>query len=521
MQSPLLHANLMQLDRAWVDRPAVAAASGILTYGQLRERAVKLAQWLRENGCRGPSDRIAVCLPKSLESVQAILGVLASGAAYVPLDVAAPPARLQAIIASARPQRLLTTAEIADKLRVGPAGDDSPPITIVRELGKGRGLDPIISNAPDGAPPCTAKPDDLAALLFTSGSTGRPKGVMLTHRNISSFVQWAVEKFGLSAEDRLTSHAPFHFDLSTFDLFGAFRVGACVYLLSETEVKFPAEVSRILQRERISVWYSVPTALRMLVDHGGLNRRDLSALRLVHFAGEAFPVPSLRRLMAALPHAEFVNLYGPTETNVCTYYRLPAPLGEGERAIPIGVPCEHLEVTIRGASGEPVGAGETGEICVAGPAVMAGYWQDPAQTQEAQLRGRVDSYRTGDFGSWNADGTIHFAGRRDAQVKIRGHRIELGEIESVLLSHPGIEEAAVFAVEGAGPDKELVAFVAPGAKETVSESGVRRHCARFLPSYSRPDRIVLKDAFPRLSTGKTDRRTLEKSIGGAKGATNT
>ena len=349
-QPPLLHSSIIDLDPSWADRPAIIAGKASLNYGALRDNVVGIAAWLRRHGC-SPSDRIAICLPKSLETVQAILATLAAGAAYVPIDPNAPAGRVLNILSDSQPQRFITYPAMAQKIEAeNPA--DLPPMTVLTDLGAGNGVQVVLDPDLPRMDTVDVGLDDIAAILYTSGSTGNPKGVMLSHRNISSFVQWTINTFALNDSDRMTSHAPFHFDLSTLDLYATFHVGASVYLLDDKVVMFPAAVSQIVEREKITVWYSVPTALRLMLEKGQLGRRDISSLRLVFFAGEVFPVPALRELMLAVPHPEYVNLYGPTETNVCTYYRLPAPPEQTELAIPIGFPCEHLEVVILGEQGD-------------------------------------------------------------------------------------------------------------------------------------------------------------------------
>jgi acyl-coenzyme A synthetase/AMP-(fatty) acid ligase len=266
-------------------------------------------------------------------------------------------------------------------------------------------------------------------------------------------------------------------------------------------------VAAVLEQQRISVWYSVPTALRLLREYGGLQRRDLSSLRLIFFAGEVFPVPSLRRLMEQLSHPRYVNLYGPTETNVCTYHILEVPPGEDEISIPIGIPCEHLAVTIRGEDGQPVASGQVGEICVTGPGVMQGYWQQQEVTKSVRFDGLDDSYRTGDFGYWS-DSAIRLAGRRDQQIKIRGHRVELLEIESQLVTHPQVDQAAVVLLAPHSLQAELVAFVTPANGGKPTQASLLSHCCQRLPDYAVPARVVIRDELPTTSTGKVDRQRL-------------
>ena len=509
MNRATLYATMLDLDPAWAARTAVKTPKGSLDYAQLRDYSLRLAHWLAEHGCRR-GDRIAVCLPKSIDSVVALLGSMMAGAAYVPVDPTAPPQRQATIAALAGAQRMFATPEIAAALR--DTGMDLPPLTELVPVGIGTGVAALVegvsAQAPDAASAVGA--DDLAAILFTSGSTGVPKGVSLSHGNILAFVDWTVDTFGFSAEDRLTSHAPFHFDLSTMDLYTTFRVGASVFIFDEVLVRFPSSLGKILAAERITSWYSVPTALRLLQEKGALERRDLSALRQIFFAGEVFPMPALRRVMAAFPGVEFINLYGPTETNVCTYYRLPGILSEAALDIPIGIPCEHYQISIRDEHGKILPAGQSGEIFVAGAGVTLGYWQRPDLTEQCRFDGRADSYRTGDFGCWQADGNIRFQGRKDAQIKLRGHRVELLEIENVILNHPDIKETAAVLLTPEGEEVVLFACVVPQHGASVNEATVYQQCAQFLPHYAEPHEVIVMADFPRTSTGKIDRQQLRQ-----------
>jgi amino acid adenylation domain-containing protein len=331
-----------------------------------------------------------------------------------------------------------------------------------------------------------------------------------------TFVQWAVEEVGVDAADRLSNHAPFHFDLSVFDVFAAAAAGASMIAVPEDVAKFPASLADLISTEAITVWYSVPFALIQLMTKGGLAARDLGALRSVLYAGEPFPAKHLRHLMELLPHVSFHNLYGPTETNVCTFHRVPPLAAGSEEPIPIGRACANTELLVVDASGEEVPAGEPGELLVRSPSTMAGYWGRPELTAEAFARRSTDPplersfYRTGDMVRSDADGTLHFLGRRDRQVKLRGFRIELDEIEGALLLHEDVEEAAVYLVRGDDGDAaaiEAAVVATPGS--SVKTESLIKHLARLLPSYAVPARVTTAEAFPRTSTGKLDRRSLE------------
>jgi amino acid adenylation domain-containing protein len=362
---------------------------------------------------------------------------------------------------------------------------------------------------------------DLAYVLYTSGSTGEPKGVAISHRAALAFVRWAIAELGLRGEDCFASHAPFHFDLSILDLFGAAGVGAAVRLIPEALQSFPFKLAELIDRAGISVWYSVPSALVRLLTQGRLDRFRFPRLRLVLFAGEVFPVRHLRELMALMPHAAFWNLYGPTETNVCTCYRVPLLAAERTAPVPIGIACAGTEVFALAGDGRRAGPGHSGELFVAGPTLMTGYWGRPEQTAEALVphplrpHGPDRAYRTGDLVAVGEDGTYTFLGRRDHMVKSRGYRVELGEIEATLHAQADVREAVVLALPDDLVGHRLHAVVVLADGSTLSPRDLHRYCAERLPRYMVPAAIVVRrHPLPRTSTGKTDRRALIDELAG-------
>lgn len=352
----------------------------------------------------------------------------------------------------------------------------------------------------------------MAYILCTSGSTGVPKGVVHTHGSAVSFVDWATRSLGFREDDRFSSHAPFSFDLSILDLFVAIGLGATVVLIDEQAAKDPRSLPAVIDEQRISVWYSVPSALSLMLDYGRLESRDLSSLRVVCFAGEVFPIARLRRLRRLLPGRRMFNLYGPTETNVCTFMRIPDDVPDDRTApYPIGVACDHCSAMVVDESHRVIDGMGEGELLVRaeGP-VMSGYFDDPVATERAM---HIDEhgmrwYRTGDMVRIDAAGDYEFVGRRDRMIKKSGYRIELGEIESVLQSEPTVRAAAVVAI--AAPEgTRLHAFIESHPGEASGVLRLRAHCATHLPVYMIPDRFSFVDELPRTATGKTDLRAME------------
>jgi amino acid adenylation domain-containing protein len=486
------------------NQPALRAGDSSISYGELRRDALAIREWLRRSGCnRG--DRIAICLPKSLPAVELILGVLAADATYVPLSHHISVELLRRTLWDLQPLMLITDRPIARALLdASVALPSGMAVAVIDAGGPVLGLE-LVSTHSGTKPLTSGDAGDLATILYTSGSTGTPKGIMLSHRNLASFVDWAAATFAVSSTDQAVSHAPLHFDLSIFDIFCTLSRHGTAHLLDETTARFPGAVRAFIEARQISIWYSVPTALAQLQERDALN--GLPSLRLILFAGEVFPVPVLRRLMNSLPHAEYFNLYGPTETNVCTYYHVPGQLASDLDALPIGRPCEHLEVSIRDEAGNPLPTGEIGEICVAGPAVMRGYWGRSEATRACRVHAREDSYRTGDFGHVRTDGNLVFTGRRDQQVKVRGHRIELLAFEAVLQAHPSVREAAALVVPNGAARDSLAAFIVP-RQEPAELGEIRKFVAARLPPHYQPDHIAWLDEMPRTPNGKCDRTLL-------------
>jgi len=518
-----LAARLDAAARRAPERPAVLEPEGEpLSYGELVRLSDRLRDRLRAQGV-GPGARVGLCMPKTADAVATIFGILKAGAAYVPVDPTAPARRNAYILSDCAVATALVDASLAPALGEALAERGAaPPLAVLDGVGGGRALRAWL-DARDAERPAPAVPnvrplpDDLAYVLYTSGSTGNPKGVMLSHGNGTAFVDWSVSVFAPVPEDRFSSHAPLHFDLSIFDLYVPLGAGATLVLVPEAVGKEPAALADWIERSRISVWYSAPSILSLLARYGRLEGRDLASLRAVLFAGEVFPIVHLRALKELVPAPRYFNLYGPTETNVCTWYEVPREI-PADRTVPypIGKVCEHLSGVVVDPDGRPVAPGEEGELCIRGPNVTRGYWNLPEQTARAFLPAEAAGapgapfYRTGDLVAEETDGNLRFMGRRDRMVKKRGYRIELDEVEAALYRHPKVREAAVVA----RPDEEIgmriTAHLATADGERLSLIALKRFCAGELPTYMIPDAFAFHAALPRTSTDKTDYQTLLK-----------
>jgi amino acid adenylation domain-containing protein len=507
----------------WLDRsarerdsqPAVIEGSGAgwmdyRTLGALSDRVQgRLAAMGVKRG-----DRVGLYLRKSIDGIASIFGILKQGAAYVPVDPTAPASRNAYIhnncnVKVAILEKRFEASYKEEIARLGGAGN----VIVLDDTGGGRHLEAALDRLDARSPAATIRPEepapeDLAYILYTSGSTGTPKGVMLSHRNAISFVDWCSETFQPLPTDVFSSHAPFHFDLSILDIYVPIKHGAALVLIPEETGKEPQGLARLIDEHRITVWYSAPSTLSLMAQFGRISECDVSSLRMVLFAGEVFPVVHLRSFKKQVPHPRYFNLYGPTETNVCTWYEIPGVIPENRAdPYPIGITCSNLESKVVGVDGSPVPPGAEGELCIAGPNVMQGYWGMPEQTAASFLPddgGGKRWYKTGDIVATDPEGSYRYLGRRDRMVKRRGYRIELGEIEACLYRHPDIRHAAVVSRTDESGDVRVRAHLCTGSGKRPSTIELKVFCSKHLPVYMVPDSFAFHAALPMTSTGKVD-----------------
>jgi amino acid adenylation domain-containing protein len=504
----------------WPDRPAVVDPGGwSITFAELNRRADALAAFLSAKGVR-QGDRVGIVVPKSVASVVALFGIMKAGAAYVPVDFTAPIDRGRQILTDCQVRALIVDSR---SLAVAPHESDASLacVVVVGAAAEGSSaagstaLDSIVESAPaEGGDRPSPSLDDLAYILYTSGSTGIPKGVMLTHRNAVSFVDWCSSIFEPGPDDRFSSHAPFHFDLSVLDIYVAIKHGATLYLISEELGKNPKELARFIAASKLTIWYSTPSILTLLVQFGNLASHDMSSLRIVLFAGEVFPVKHLRAVKQLWPAPVYYNLYGPTETNVCTFARIPAAIPDDrDTPYPIGFPCSHCEALVLDDEGREAAAGDEGLLYISGPSVFGGYWNRPTENAAAFLdRGGARWYNTGDIVRWDAGDGFIYAGRKDRMVKRRGYRIELGEIERALYKHSQVREAAVVSIPDMDAGVKIVAFLSCHDGKAPGIIELKTFCGHHLPGYMSPDRFMFHDRLPKTSTDKIDYQTLRRQL---------
>ncbi|MBW3667581.1 MAG: amino acid adenylation domain-containing protein, partial [Actinobacteria bacterium] len=480
----LLHAPFFELAAAAPFRLALAwGESGSTTYGELAAAATSLAAGLAALGV-GPGDAVVVSLPKGPAQVEAVLGVLAAGGVYVPVGVDQPPARRARILA-------------ASGARV-----------VLGEGTEALGLDQVRAAAPPGAglPDVAADPDRPAYVIFTSGSTGEPKGVVVSHRAAANTIDDLNARFGVGPDDRALAVSALDFDLSVYDLFGLLGAGGAVVLVEEEDRREARRWLELVRRWDVTVWNSVPALLDMLLvaaEDGG----PAPNLQLVLVSGDWVGLDLPPRAHALCSGCRFVAMGGATEAAIWSNFVEVDEVPAHWRSIPYGRPLGNQRYRVVDARGRDCPDWVPGELWIGGAGVAEGYQGDADRTADRFVeRNGLRWYRTGDVGRYWPDGTLEFLGRRDHQVKIRGHRIELGEVEAALQAHPAVSAAMAAAVDGAAGAKRLVAFVA--AADDFDPDGLVAFLADRLPSAMLPEQVVALPQLPLTENGKLDRAAL-------------
>ena len=508
----------MRLSASGRSKIAAQEANGsAITYLELGDLSDRMRDRLALLGVK-PGDRVGFWIRKSIDSLVTIFGILKVGAAYVPVDPYAPGSRNSYILADCAVSVVVVESRYKTGLLAEHFQDGThPTVLAISSAGGGTHLRAMLDeeNRRAKAPPVCSpdiQSDDLAYILYTSGSTGKPKGVQLTHQNAVSFIEWCSQTFEPTPDDRFSSHAPFHFDLSVLDIYCSIKHGATLVLIGEDLGKLPADLTRVIADMGISIWYSAPSILSLIAQFGDLGNNRLSSPRMVLFAGEIFPIVHLRSLIKLWPNTRYFNLYGPTETNVCTYYEVPtSALHDRVEPVPIGKVCSHLEGIIIDADVREVMKGAEGELCIRGAAVTPGYWNLPEQTRKAFVRvgSRQAYYRTGDIVKEDPNENLLYLGRKDRMIKKRGFRVELGEIEVCLYQHPQVREAAVVAVPDELLGMKVHAHIVCKVGARLSLIDLKTFCSQLVPGYMIPDNFSFHDTLPKTSTDKVDYQVLK------------
>ena len=507
-----MHTNLIQyfLSTAADNADVIAIRDGdtSVSFAQLKVAETTVAEWLAASfkTTRRP---IAVFLPKCAHTIVADLAIIHSGNAYMNMDVKTPPERLANVLKQAQPLCIITNAKYRSIIE--PIAGDVP-VVLTEDLDK---LEPqdggevrlnaIIEQGIDTDPLC---------LINTSGSTGTPKCVVLNHRSFFDFMECAFETWQLEDGLVVGSLSPVIFDIHSFELCLLVAKRATMVLIPDSWAMFPVKILEILQKEKVSWIFWVPTIMVNMANMGLLEKMPLPDLKMVWFAGEVFPTKQFNVWKKNLPWARFVNLYGPIEITLdCTWFEVTREFRDDE-PLPIGSPCRNTDILILNADNKPVVGDEEGELCVRGTSLAMGYYNNPEKTAAAFTQNPLNTaypeiiYRTGDIVSRNERGEIMFKGRKDTLIKHSGYRIELGEIEHVIINALKLVPNGCIVYNKA---EKVIVFFYEGERE-ISPAEFRKAIGQVLPKYMIPSDFRHLAELPRGGTGKIDRALLNRQV---------
>ena len=478
------------------------AGGGVTTFEELDRQSNRVARLLLDRGARRDGT-VCLSLEKSPLAYAALLGCLKIGVPYFFLDPANPAARTRAMLARCRPSLAIVDAGVS------PAPFDCA----VLDARDAAGADDDGVEAPwrfGGADP--------AYIMFTSGSTGEPKGVTISHDNLLHFMEWSRRELGTTPSDVFSNVNPLFFDNSVFDIYASLFSGAALVPVTAAMLRRPQEALAHLDDAGCTVFFSVPSLLVYLQTMKLVDGASFPSARVVMFGGEGYPKPMLRKLFDAIGgRVTLLNVYGPTEcTCIASAYRVTAAdVADVQGLAPLGEVDANFSRVILDAEGRPAPDGAVGELCLGGPCVGLGYFNDPAQTARAFVQNPAHDryfdrvYRTGDLVRVGDDGKLYFMGRADSQIKHQGYRIELGEIEHALGGVDAVDEAAAVHLTAGGASR-LVAVVA--SRQPLAGAEIRASAARVLPPYMLPERVIVVAALPKNANGKIDRPAIRAAI---------
>jgi amino acid adenylation domain-containing protein len=499
------------------NKEAFKCGNHSLTFTEVKDRMNQLANLLHELGIK-KGDRIGIYLNRSIETVIAMYGIMQAGAVYVPLDPKTPIDRTQFLLDDCNIEILISHNSQRKNLKkiivnphplktiIGVKGEWDLPTVSWEET-------TIQSTVFENPFPMMEK--DLAYIMYTSGSTGNPKGIMHSHASGLAYARLSADLYQINEQDKIGNHAPIYFDISTLGYFTAPFVGATTVIVTDAHTILPVSLSQLIEKEQLTIWYSVPLALIQILQ-SGLEEKNWSSLRWVLYGGEPFPPKYLQTLMTSLPNTRFCNVYGPAEVNQCTYYHIPEPPIDNT-SIPLGKVWGNTVSLVLDEDGEEIHANGVGELLIRSTTMMTGYWQNPTLTEKGLYKRIAPNgleeifYKTGDLVEVDQNAQLHFMGRKDHQIKIRGYRVELDAVEAILVAHEKVVESAVFAIKGDDDIMTINAAVIVQENKEVIIDELTSFLKEKLPSYAVPASIKILDTFPRTGSVKVSRSAIKEN----------
>ncbi len=493
------------LDKAsvdYADKTALVYENESVTYKEYRRLALNVATGIINHVGKEKSNcPVIVCMKKSYLPIIAFMGVLYSGNSYVPVPADVPETRLSKITENLNPVLVICDENTVQK---------------VSSLGFESCLFSELVNAECDVQAIELKQTqvidtDPAYMIYTSGSTGVPKGVTVCHKSIVDYALWTKNEFSFTQDDVFGNQAPFYFDNSVFDIYTCLITGAKLVIISEVLFMFPSKLPEFVRDNGITTIFWVPTVMLNVAYSKALQEVSMPKLKRVLFAGEVMPNTALNIWRKSMPEIMYANLYGPTEiTDVCIFYVVDREFEDSE-PLPIGKPCKNMRAYILDENGKEVARGQKGELYISGTGLALGYYNAPEITAKAFVQNPMHNkyrdilYKTGDIAYYSDDGLIMYAGRTDAQIKVKGNRIELGEIENAACCVDGVENACgVFDAE----NEQIVLFVK--SKNEYKLRSFNVELKKHIPAYMLPGKLRVFEELPLTPSGKIDRVKLKK-----------
>ncbi len=492
----MLHTLFTAQIEARKDELAVISSQGNLTYQELYEKSNQVGHKLRSL-LLTPNQLVAVFMDKGWEQIVAVMGILAAGGAYVPIDPNLPQERREYLLKNSQVSLVLTQSWLKEKLTKSATTIELCLDNQDFAQSSTEPLEPI------------QNPDNLAYLIYTSGSTGVPKGVMINHRGAVNTILDINQRFQVTPGDRVLALSSLSFDLSVYDIFGTLAAGGTIIIPEPSSEPDPADWAKAIAQHQVTIWNSVPALMQMMVDYAAENSQILANLRLVLLSGDWLPLALPTQIQTLAKDVQVISLGGATEASIWSILYPITKVDPTWKSIPYGRPMVNQHFYVLNKFLEPCPVWVAGELYISGIGLAMGYWQQEAKTAASFITHPHTGerlYRTGDLGRYLSDGNIEFLGREDFQVKIGGYRIELGEIESVLTQHPAVEQAVVVVAGKQLREKRLIAYAV--VDREISSNQLRDFLREQLPAYMIPAAFIYLEKLPLSANGKIDRRGL-------------